>query len=134
MKFGDKVLMLFLGCMALLFLGGMLSRKSFLFLSPSSVPLQAVIRQGGTLLRKVNLEEVENPYTLRVETDHGHYNLLRVEPGRIRFAEADCPHKLCISSGWLSRPGEMALCLPHRILVYIDGDLREETSVDAVAH
>ncbi len=134
MKSGDKVIMVFLGCMALLFLGGILSRRSFLSLPPSSTPLQAVIRQRGTLLRKVNLEEVENPYTLRVETDHGHYNLLLVEPGRIRFAEADCPRQLCVNSGWLSRPGEMALCLPHRILVYIDGDLREETSVDAVAH
>ncbi len=134
MKSGDKLLVVFLGCMALLFFGSILFRRVCLFLPQSPAPLQAVIRKEGTLLQRINLKEVANPYIFRVETDHGHYNLLRVEPGRIRFIEADCPHKLCINYGWISRPGEMALCLPHKILVYIERDLREETSVDAVAH
>jgi len=41
---------------------------------------------------------------------------------RIRFIEADCPDKLCERTGWISRPGESAICLPNRIVVRIEGE------------
>lgn len=44
---------------------------------------------------------------------------------RIRFIEADCPDKLCERTGWISRPGETAICLPNRIVVRIEGENRK---------
>ncbi len=49
----------------------------------------------------------------------GHSYILRIEPGRIRVLEADCPDKVCVTTGWLSRPGQMAACVPGRLLVRV---------------
>lgn len=55
---------------------------------------------------------------------------LRVEPGRICFTQSDCPDGLCVKSGWLSRPGETAVCLPERITIRVIG----EGDMDEVAY
>lgn len=132
MKRGDKILMLLLGGMGTLFGGALLWQRMPLS-SPPSQALYALVKQEGEQSKRIDLTKVKDPYTLRLEDEEGHYNVLLLEPGRIRFIEANCPHGLCIASGWLSRPGEMALCLPHRVLVQVEGIL-EEASVDAVSH
>lgn len=38
-----------------------------------------------------------------------------------RFVSADCPDKLCVKAGLLSRAGESAVCLPNRVSVRITG-------------
>jgi hypothetical protein len=132
LKRGDKILMLLLGGMGTLF-GGALLWKHISLPSVPSQALYALVKQEGEQTQRIDLTKVKTPHTLRLEDEEGHYNVLLLEPGRIRFMEANCPHGLCIASGWLSRPGEMALCLPHRVLVRI-GEVLEEASVDAVSH
>ncbi len=39
--------------------------------------------------------------------------------GTIAFEESDCPDKICINSGNLSRVGESAACIPNGVLVKI---------------
>ena len=45
--------------------------------------------------------------------------ILEVNDKKIRFLESTCRDKICINSGYLSRPGEMAACLPNRVAVKI---------------
>ncbi|MGI6264034.1 MAG: NusG domain II-containing protein [Acutalibacteraceae bacterium] len=52
----------------------------------------------------------------------GHTVTLRVENGRIRFLESDCPDRVCVNSGWLSRAGQTAACVPAGIAVRVTGD------------
>lgn len=52
----------------------------------------------------------------------GHTVTLRVENGKIRFLESDCPDRVCVNSGWLSRAGQTAACLPAGITVRVTGD------------
>ncbi len=54
---------------------------------------------------------------------------LRVEDGRVRFTHSDCPDKVCVHTGWLSRAGQTAACLPAGVLVRVEG----EDTVDIVA-
>ena len=42
---------------------------------------------------------------------------LEVKNHRIAFISSDCPDKVCIHNGWLSREGEQAICLPNRVSV-----------------
>ncbi|MGI5878586.1 MAG: NusG domain II-containing protein [Christensenellales bacterium] len=51
------------------------------------------------------------------------------EPGRVRIAAADCPDQVCVDTGWISRPGQAAVCVPNRIAVVVRG---ERAEVDAV--
>ena len=56
--------------------------------------------------------------------------VLRVQDGKIRFDSSGCPDKLCVHTGWLSRSGQSAACLPAGIAVRIAGG---ESPIDAVA-
>lgn len=49
---------------------------------------------------------------------------LQVKKGRIRFLSSPCPHQYCVNAGWLSRPGEVAACLPNRISVHVGANSR----------
>lgn len=56
---------------------------------------------------------------------------IEVQDGRVRFAESGCPDKVCVHTGWLSRAGQTAACLPAEILIKVVG--ADEDDIDAVA-
>ena len=49
--------------------------------------------------------------------EYGKEVQLEVKNHRIAFTSSDCPDKVCIHNGWLSREGEQAICLPNRVSV-----------------
>lgn len=48
-------------------------------------------------------------------------NTVVVESGKIRVSDADCPDKVCVDMGWKSRRGETITCLPHKLVIEIQG-------------
>ncbi|MBN2026770.1 MAG: NusG domain II-containing protein [Actinobacteria bacterium] len=44
---------------------------------------------------------------------------LEISGGRVRMIDSACPDKLCVRSGWISRPGEIIVCLPNRVVIEI---------------
>ena len=47
---------------------------------------------------------------------------LEIQNGRVRFRASPCRGKQCIHSGWLSRAGDFAACLPNRVSVTLIGE------------
>ena len=47
---------------------------------------------------------------------------LEIRSGKIRFLSSDCPDQICVKSGFISHPGEYAVCLPHRLMIRIPED------------
>ena len=43
--------------------------------------------------------------------------------------EADCPDRLCVGQGRITKAGQSVICLPNRVSVYLTG---EKAEVDAV--
>ena len=85
----------------------------------------ARISRDGVLLEEIDLNQVEESYTLTFEDERG-TNTVLVEPGRIRISEADCPDQVCVNQGFISDGTVPIVCLPHRLLVEIvgaEGDL-----------
>ena len=62
---------------------------------------------------------------------NGGSNTLIVENGEAWISEANCPDKLCMGFGKISKKGEIIVCLPNRLIVVIEGG--EAAEVDAVA-
>lgn len=56
-----------------------------------------------------------------------------IQDGAVRFAESDCPDRVCVHSGWLSRPGAAAACVPAGVTLQVNAADDEKTEVDAVA-
>ena len=76
----------------------------------------------GEVLHRIALDSVSAPYEIPLDTDPP--AVLLIEPGRIRYQSADCPDKVCVRCGWLSRPGDTAACLPGRSMVVLSGGER----------
>ena len=49
------------------------------------------------------------------------YNVLEIKDGAAAVVEANCGDHTCIRTGQISREGEAIVCLPHRLVVRIEG-------------
>jgi len=59
------------------------------------------------------------------------HNVVVIEDGSVRMQSSDCHGQDCVSHKPISRSGESIICLPHKIVVRIQGG--KEADVDAVA-
>ena len=59
---------------------------------------------------------------------------IEIQDGRVHVYDSDCRNKVCISAGWVSKPGEWIICLPNDVFVLIEGTMDEqEGEVDDTA-
>ena len=49
------------------------------------------------------------------------YNILEISGGQAAVVEASCADHTCVRTGWISREGETIVCLPHRLVIRIQG-------------
>lgn len=101
----------------------------------TSKDLTLNIRINGELWRQVELTE-ETREEIALENG-GHHALVRIENGEVSFACSDCPDKLCVEQGKISRAGQSIVCLPGRFSVFIEsseGEEGKEEGLDAVLH
>ena len=83
----------------------------------------AVVTVGGEEVGRYKLSE---PGTFVL---NGGTNTLIVRDGVAWMEEAQCPDKICMAMGEISRNGEFIACLPNQLLVVIEGG--ESSQVDA---
>jgi hypothetical protein len=57
---------------------------------------------------------------------------IAVRGSRVGFVLSDCPDKTCVHSGFLSIPGQLAVCLPNRVVVRVASKEGEE--LDSTAY
>lgn len=57
-------------------------------------------------------------------------NAVRIEDGKVFMESSNCHNQVCVDHAPVSRAGESIICLPHKIIVRIEGG--KESQVDAV--
>ena len=67
-----------------------------------------------------------------IDTEEGH-NLLTIRGGEATMTEADCPDGYCLAHHAISRPGEIIVCLPHRVVAEIIAESTDGTEEPAGA-
>ena len=97
--------------------------------------LRLTRRQGGEAVVTVGGETVavlplSRDTEITVGEAQGFRNVIEIRDGKVRVREADCPDRLCVRQGWISREGESAVCLPHKLVVAVRGGA---PGLDAVA-
>ncbi|MFQ6112677.1 MAG: NusG domain II-containing protein [bacterium] len=56
---------------------------------------------------------------------------IEIAQGSIRVVDSDCPQRLCVRQGKIRRTGEIIVCMPNRISIWIEG--KHKNKFDAVA-
>ncbi len=86
-----------------------------------------IISLNGKEYARYGQDALSRPKTLEIQTEFG-YNKIEVSNKGARVIDADCRDKQCI--GEIRKAGEMIVCLPHRLVVKIEGS----GEVDGVAY
>lgn len=99
------------------------------------IVLTAVIycfsKQGSTITITVD-GQLYGTYALNesreipVELEGRVANIIVIEGGSAYMKDADCPDKLCMHQGAISRNGQTIVCLPHKLVVEVVGGEKEE--------
>jgi len=63
--------------------------------------------------------------------EDGHANTLVIEHGTARVAAADCPDQICVRQEAVQFAGESIVCLPHRLVIAVEGGAPTDTDVTA---
>lgn len=105
----------------LLVLAGIL----YLLTRPGGAGAWAVVTVDGVETARYPLDR-ETTVTIGGED----YNVLSISGGAAAVTEANCGDHTCVSTGAVSREGETIVCLPHRLVVRIEGG--EAPAFDAV--
>lgn len=91
----------------------------------------AVAERDGKEILRLSLSRNQS---VRIEDGDGGCNVVTVQDGAVRVSEADCPDKICISQGEIRIPGQTIVCLPHRLLIRLEGTGACEETIDAMTN
>ena len=50
------------------------------------------------------------------------HNIIRIEDNQVYMKQADCLDQTCVKQGPISSNGESIICLPHKLVVTVEGD------------
>lgn len=117
-KKGDLAVIIAVAVVALIFA---------FFVKPQSDKPIATISVDGVTVETVELYSLNEKREINLG---GEYNIKIVaENGGIYFDHSDCPDKLCINAGVLEESGDLAVCLPAKTVITVEG-----ADVDAVVY
>ncbi len=47
-------------------------------------------------------------------------SVIEVSGNQVRMLSSDCPDKICIHMGWISKPGQVIVCMPNRVIITLE--------------
>jgi hypothetical protein len=68
--------------------------------------------------------------TVVIDNEFGK-NTIKIENDVVYMLESDCQDQICVHMGRISSPGELIVCLPHRLIIMVTG---ERQNVDTISH
>ena len=83
------------------------------------------IKKGNQIVEEIRMSDVEDYEIVNLGT-----NKVRIEHNGVYMENANCPDKLCVHQGRISKTGQSIICLPNKIIVEIVG---KKPDVDAVS-
>jgi hypothetical protein len=117
MKKGDKIVGIILLIIVLISFGGVSIYKTLLKGSENI----AVIKREGKVIKTIDLNKATGSQEFKLSTPNGNFNTILVENNSISIKDANCPHQECVKSGSISKPGQMIVCLPYKLIISING-------------
>ena len=89
----------------------------------------AVVEVAGETVLEKPLSQPLEEYC--IETAYG-FNTVYIGDGQAYIESADCNDQLCVQKGILQKDGDLAVCLPHQLILRIEGG--ESSGLDDISH
>lgn len=75
------------------------------------------IRQGDKIIGTFDLNQKRE---LHIHGPLGDSHIV-INQGKVRFKQSPCHNQYCVHQGWLSRTGQVAICLPNQTSLQLIG-------------
>ena len=121
MKKGDIVVLVILVLIFLMSLFTLSNEKTY-------ENLKCVIKVDGEVYKEIKLDDNYNNL-VEINSPFG-YNKISIEGNTVRMVQSDCEDGLCLKEKAIAKPFESIICLPQRLIVYIEG----ESELDYVSY
>ncbi|NLW53037.1 MAG: NusG domain II-containing protein [Tissierellia bacterium] len=112
---GDKVLVVLLSIFSLfiaIYFANLGTKYSEKYVS---------VQVNGEEIKKIQFSYEMIGKTYEIKTEFGR-NVIELGEDSVRVIEADCPDQLDVKQGAISRPGQLLVCLPNRLIVEIKAE------------
>lgn len=97
-----------------------------------SSTIYAVVTIDGEPVKEIELSEDTPNETFTFYPADGQYNIIEVDGTKIRNKEDNSPDQIAVKTGWISKPGETAICLPHKLIIEVKATDSSKESDDEV--
>ncbi len=124
MTLWDKLVMVFLLATAT----GVMIFQGF-FMS-SEAGERVVITLDNQEYATFNFSDIKDRKAIEIKTEYGS-NTVVIEKDGVYVSEADCPDKLDVKAGKISKASQVIVCIPNRLMIEIKGG---ERKVDKVTY
>ena len=89
------------------------------------------VRVSGKVVATYSMEQ-DGEYT--IEGKNEGQNIVVIKNKKVYMKKADCPDKVCVNQGKISKVGQSIICLPHQVVVEILEKKDISSGVEAVAN
>ncbi|MFC6170552.1 NusG domain II-containing protein [Loigolactobacillus jiayinensis] len=87
--------------------------------APTTQVRTAIISHNGKKLYSIKLTGHKGSTKYRYQAPDGDYNEVEIKDNKIAIVDANCQDQVCVRRGWISKPGQTIVCLPHKLLIEI---------------
>lgn len=81
-----------------------------------------IIKVDGREVRRIELDAVSEEEIIRIDNHYGE-NHISVSPEGVKVIYSDCARKVEMKDSPINKPGQSLVCLPHRLIIEISGDI-----------
>lgn len=94
---------------------------------------RAVIEIGGTLYETIPLKAGMEQKKLHIELENNRHIDIVIDENGAYVEDVVCPDKICQKTGVVDKAGQSIVCLPNKVVIYIEGEKETETEIDGVS-
>lgn len=82
--------------------------------------IYAEIQVAGKVIDKISFSNINEEKEIPIHTKYGD-NIIRISKDGVYMYKADCPDKVCLKDGTITKFGQSLVCLPHKLIIEIKG-------------
>lgn len=101
-------------------------------LNESKDERRAVIETDGSVYKTIPLKAGMKLQDVHIDLGAGKYIDIVVDENGAYVKDVICPDKICQQTGVVNKVGQSIVCLPNRVIVYIEGE--SEAEIDNVSY
>lgn len=79
----------------------------------------AQVSIDGQTVRTIDAGELAKSGQFKL-TANGYHYTVEYNGGKVRISQADCPDQVCVQTGWVSRLGQVAACVPGHLILSVN--------------